>query len=118
MSGFQNHLESEHDLISSGHSGNILSICQGYVENVENKNRFIIPVIGDGAISNGLTFEALNNISYNKTPILIVINDNGMSISKNVGGMHKMMSKIQMSKSIYLAEKFLRRILFLSLIHI
>lgn len=112
LSGFQNPLESDHDLISSGHSGNILSICQGYIENMENKDNFIVPVVGDGAISNGLTFEALNNISYNKTPILIIINDNGMSISKNVGGMHKMMSKIQMSKSIYVLEKFLRKILF------
>ena len=101
LSGFQNPNESEHDLISTGHSGNILSICQGYIENSENKKNFLIPVIGDAALSNGLAFEALNNISFNKTPMLIVVNDNGMSISKNVGGLHKMMSKIQTSKFVF-----------------
>ncbi|MDE5767354.1 MAG: 1-deoxy-D-xylulose-5-phosphate synthase, partial [Malacoplasma sp.] len=112
LSGFQNPNESEHDLISTGHSGNILSICQGYIENSENKNNFLIPVIGDAALSNGLAFEALNNISFNKTPMLIVVNDNGMSISKNVGGMHKMMSKIQMSKIVLWTEKFLKKSLY------
>ncbi len=112
LSGFQDPNESEHDLISTGHSGNILSICQGYIENSQNKDNFIIPVIGDAAISNGLSFEALNNISFNKTPMLIIINDNGMSISKNVGGMHKMMSKIQMSKPVFWSEKVLKKSLF------
>ncbi|MDE6645971.1 MAG: 1-deoxy-D-xylulose-5-phosphate synthase, partial [Malacoplasma sp.] len=114
LSGFQNPSESEHDLISTGHSGNILSICQGYIENSENKNNFLIPVIGDAALSNGLAFEALNNISFNKTPMLIIVNDNGMSISKNVGGLHKMMSKIQMSKVVFWTEKFLKKSLYKS----
>ncbi|MDE5545585.1 MAG: 1-deoxy-D-xylulose-5-phosphate synthase, partial [Malacoplasma sp.] len=112
LSGFQNPNESEHDLISTGHSGNILSICQGYIENSENKKNFLIPVIGDAALSNGLAFEALNNISFNKTPMLIVVNDNGMSISKNVGGLHKMMSKIQTSKFVFWTEKMLKKTLF------
>lgn len=112
LSGFQDPNESDHDFISSGHSGNILSICQGFIENSDNNSKIIVPVVGDAAISNGLSFEALNNIAYNKTPMLIVINDNGMSISKNVGALHKMMSKFQMSKSVFLIEKILRKMLF------
>ncbi|BAC43863.1 1-deoxy-D-xylulose-5-phosphate synthase [Malacoplasma penetrans] len=112
LSGFQEPNESIHDFISTGHSGNILSICQGFIEKNNSKSKSVIPVIGDAAISNGLAFEALNNIAYNKTPMLIIINDNGMSISKNVGALHKIMSKFQMSKSVFLTEKILRKILF------
>ncbi|MCF0217713.1 MAG: 1-deoxy-D-xylulose-5-phosphate synthase [Malacoplasma sp.] len=97
LSGFQSHKESIHDLISSGHSGSILSIAQGYSENRNNPSNNTIVVIGDAAISNGVCFEALNNIGYNQTPILIVINDNQMSISKNVGAIHNILNQLSSS---------------------
>lgn len=85
LSMFQEPCESVHDLISSGHAGSILSIAQGYCEHKKNNN-FIVTVIGDASIVNGIVFEALNNISNNQTKIIIVLNDNGMSISSTVGG--------------------------------
>ena len=86
LSGFQDPCESNHDLVSFGHSSTSLSFVQGVVENLPFLN-YCIPVIGDASIANGLAFEALNNISYNQTKMIIILNDNGMSISKNVGGL-------------------------------
>lgn len=110
LSGFQEPSESKHDFISSGHSGNMLSIAQGINENKNNKN-YYIPVIGDASISNGLSLEALNDVSYNKTKMIIVINDNGMSISKNVGTLHKLMSKFKTSKFNFFGGHVVRKIM-------
>ncbi len=110
LSGFQEPSESQHDFISTGHSGNILSITQGLNETKNNDNYFI-PIVGDASISNGLSFEALNNISFNSTKMLIVINDNEMSISKNVGTLHKMMSKIKTSNINFFGGNLFRQIL-------
>lgn len=109
LSGFQEPSESEHDFISTGHSGNILSIVEGLNETKESNNLFI-PVVGDASISNGLSFEALNNISFNGTKMIIVINDNEMSISKNVGALHKVMSKIKTSNINFFSGNLCRKI--------
>lgn len=110
LSGFQEPNESVHDLISTGHSGNIISIAQGLNE-AKNSNNFYVPVVGDAAISNGLSFEALNSVSYRKTKMIIVINDNEMSISKNVGALHKMMSKFKTSGINFFGGNILRKLL-------
>lgn len=106
ISGFPDNNESEYDFISTGHSSNGLSISQGYAENKDDKS-FIITVIGDAAISNGLSFEALNNISFNKTKMIIVLNDNGMSISKNTGALYQAFSKIKNTNFSFGIEKML-----------
>lgn len=84
LSGFQNPKESIHDFVSLGHSGTALSIAQGATEH-SNSNHYFVPIIGDAAFTTGINFEALNNIAYNRTKMIIIINDNNMSISKNVG---------------------------------
>lgn len=95
ISGFQNEYESNHDIASFGHSGTVLSFCQGLIESHIDSSNFIIPIVGDAAISNGISFEALNNISFNRTKIIIILNDNEMSISKNVGALHKVLAQFK-----------------------
>ena len=110
LSGFQDSKESVHDFVSTGHSGNILSITQGIIETCKDKNRYFVPVVGDAAISNGLSFEALNNISFNKTKMVIILNDNEMSISENVGALYKAMSKFKLSKFFFFSERAIKKI--------
>lgn len=106
LSGFPDNNESIYDFISTGHSSNSLSISQGYIENNENNN-YLVTVIGDAAISNGLSFEALNNISFNKTNMIIILNDNGMSISKNTGALYQAFSKMKNTNFSFGIEKML-----------
>lgn len=99
LSGFQCDEESDYDFYSSGHSGNSLSIAQGFIES--NSEIKVTTVIGDASLSNGLAFEALNNIGFNKSKMLIIINDNGMSISKSVGGLSVSLNKMNYKNFFY-----------------
>lgn len=99
-SGFQNPNESIHDFVSAGHSSTSLSLASGAKEHWNNnKNNFVV-IIGDASIANGLAYEALNNIAFNKTPMLIIINDNEMSISKSVGRMSVLLSRMKFGEKI------------------
>ncbi len=120
LAGFQDMDESSYDHYSPGHSGNILSVLQGLyakdslTNKVANKQQFIndhyhVAVIGDGALANGMAFEALNDISYKKDPLIIVINDNKMSIIESVGVISKIISDIKMGSLFYRTEKFVRK---------
>ncbi len=88
LSGFPKSQESDHDILNSGHSSNSLSFATGLFEarRLSGANHRIISIIGDGAMTGGMVYEALNNIGYKKGQMLIVLNDNGMSISPNTGG--------------------------------
>ncbi len=121
ISGLMNMNESPYDKYSPGHSGNIISVASGlYQANSESNkdakgfyknNKHIISVIGDGASANGLAFEALNDISYYKEPLIIIVNDNDMSISKPVGSMSKILAKARRTTLCKIAEGFFRNIL-------
>ncbi|MGD6858653.1 MAG: 1-deoxy-D-xylulose-5-phosphate synthase [Enterobacteriaceae bacterium] len=97
--------ESKYDVVSVGHSSTSISVGVGISTALKLKNKLsdikVICVIGDGAISSGLSFEALNNIVDSKLDILIILNDNGMSISKNVGFLSKNLLKIRNSSKIF-----------------
>ncbi|MGL5591382.1 MAG: 1-deoxy-D-xylulose-5-phosphate synthase [Mycoplasmoidaceae bacterium] len=99
LSGFQCNKESIYDFYSSGHAGNSLSIAQGFNES-SNEDK-VITVIGDASISNGLAFEALNNIGFNQTKMLIILNDNGMSISKSVGSLSISLNNMNYKNFLY-----------------
>ena len=99
LSGFQCNKESDYDFYSSGHAGNSLSIAQGFNESTSDSK--VITVIGDASITNGLAFEALNNIGFNKSKMLIILNDNGMSISKNVGSLSLSLKKMNYKNFLY-----------------
>lgn len=99
LSGFPKREESPHDCFDTGHSSNSISAGLGMAKarDLQKQDFEVISVIGDGALTGGLTFEALNNVSASKSKMLIIVNDNGMSISKNIGGLSTHLSKLRMS---------------------
>lgn len=95
LSGFSHPPESPHDHFYSGHAGNALSLALGVAKNrdIRGKDETIIPVLGDAALTCGLTLEAMNNIPRKLQKFLVVLNDNAMSISKNVGAITNILSR-------------------------
>lgn len=100
LSGFTCRGESPYDTVSSGHSGSALSIALGMAEadRAAGRDRWTVCVVGDGALTNGMVYEALNNcIRSRDLRLLIVLNDNEMSISKNVGGFSAYLTRVRTS---------------------
>ena len=99
LSGFQKRSESVYDAYEAGHSSTSLSAALGMAlaRDKEHKKYNVIAVIGDGSMGNGLAYEALNHIGSTKTKLIIILNDNEMSISKNVGALHNNLDKIRSS---------------------
>ena len=96
LSGFPKESESEHDGFDVGHSSTSISVAQGIAcaRDIKKENNQVIAVIGDGSLTGGMALEALNHIGYTQTDMIIILNDNEMSIDKNVGGMSKHLSTI------------------------
>ncbi|MBS0623221.1 MAG: 1-deoxy-D-xylulose-5-phosphate synthase [Verrucomicrobia bacterium] len=96
LSGFTQPEESEHDLFFAGHAGTALSLALGmaHSRDLNQGQEHIIPIIGDASLTCGLTLEALNNIPQNLRSFLIILNDNAMSISHNVGGITTILSRL------------------------
>ena len=96
MSGFPKECECEHDIFDTGHSSTSISIAQGLAcaRDIKKENNSVIAVIGDGSITGGMALEALNHLGYIKTKMIIILNDNEMSIDQNVGGMARHLSNI------------------------
>ncbi len=116
LAGFPKCEESEYDSFNTGHSSTSVSAALGLAEarNLNNDDSFVTAVIGDGALTGGMAFEALNDAGPMKKNFIVILNDNNMSISKNVGGISKYLTKIR-SKPVYfkfkaLLERFFRRI--------
>jgi 1-deoxy-D-xylulose-5-phosphate synthase len=99
IGGFPRRSESEHDVFDGGHAGTGLSIGEGLAtaRDLRRGHERIAVVVGDAAITSGLSLEALNDIGQRKTQLLIVLNDNEMSISPTVGGLSKYLSQIKLS---------------------
>jgi 1-deoxy-D-xylulose-5-phosphate synthase len=99
VGGFPRRAESEHDVFDGGHAGTGLSIGQGLAKarDLRGGTERIAVIVGDAAITSGLSLEALNDIGQRKTQLLIVLNDNEMSISPTVGGLSKYLSQIKLS---------------------
>lgn len=100
MSGFPKSRESEHDAYETGHSSTSVSAAYGMAvaRDLAGEDYKVTAVIGDGSFTNGIVYEALNNIGDSKTDVNIILNDNGMSISHNVGAMHRYLNRIRSSK--------------------
>lgn len=103
MSGFPKRNESDYDAFDTGHSSTSISAGLGLAEarDIKHGNYSVVSVIGDGALTGGMAYEALNNASHVKGNFVIILNDNTMSISKNVGGVSNMLSEIRSSDSYY-----------------
>lgn len=97
MSGFPKRAESDCDVMDTGHSSTSISAALGLAKarDLQGGDQKIFAVIGDGALSGGMAYEALNNAARLKSNLIIVLNDNQMSISKNVGGMSNYLGKIR-----------------------
>ncbi|MGF0033465.1 1-deoxy-D-xylulose-5-phosphate synthase [Bariatricus sp. SGI.154] len=97
MSGFPKRKESACDAFDTGHSSTSISAGLGYVQarDIKGEDYSVISVIGDGSLTGGMAYEALNNASTLKTNFIIVLNDNNMSISENVGGMSKYLAGLR-----------------------
>lgn len=110
ISGFAKYDESCHDAFEGGHSSTSLSAGLGFLEAKKTKESEIgevVCLIGDASISNGLCFEALNYLSgHPEEKMIIIINDNNMSVSKNVGGLAKRYNSIRTKKGIKFLKKF------------
>lgn len=101
ISGFPKRSESPHDMYDSGHASTSLSIAAGYVAARElcGTEGEVIAVIGDGAMTGGVAFEALNDIGSPASKIIVVLNDNEMSIEKSSGGLSQHLGKLRASKA-------------------
>lgn len=97
MSGFPKRKESDCDAFDTGHSSTSISAGLGYVKarDLRGEDYSVISVIGDGSLTGGMAFEALNNASQLNTNFIVVLNDNHMSISENVGGLSRYLAKIR-----------------------
>ena len=97
LSGFPKSSESEHDLFVAGHASTSISAALGIAEakKISGSNDSVIAVVGDGAFSGGMIFEAMNNAGRSGTNLIVVLNDNEMSISPNVGAMAKYLANIR-----------------------
>ena len=102
ISGFPKIAESDYDIFGTGHSSTSISAALGMAEALKKKNldHKAIAIIGDGAMTAGMAFEGLNNAGDSKNNILVILNDNDMSISKNVGALNNYLAKL-MSGNLY-----------------
>ena len=103
LSGFPNPEESEYDTFTAGHASNSISAALGMAVasslSENDKNRNVVAVIGDASISGGLAFEGLNNVANTPNNLLIILNDNDMSIDRNVGSLNSHMAHLTTSKA-------------------
>lgn len=101
LSGFEKREESIHDVWEAGHSSTSLSAALGMAisRDLNGEDYNVIPVIGDGAMSSGMALEALNQIGSEQSKVIIIFNDNNMSISKNVGALNNGFSRLRTSKA-------------------
>ena len=103
ISGFPNRSESEYDVLNEGHSGTSVSSALGIAKSnkLGGNNNYAVAIVGDGSLTNGLIYEALNNCANEKLNLIILVNDNEMSISQNVGGLHRYLTRIRTSKKYF-----------------
>lgn len=103
ISGFTNRAESDHDILTEGHSGASISAALGIAtaNKLAGNDAYTVAVLGDGSLTNGMIYEAFNNCAGKDLNLIILLNDNDMSISRNIGGLHEYLSKIRTSKRYY-----------------
>jgi 1-deoxy-D-xylulose-5-phosphate synthase len=97
LCGFPKMVESEHDVWETGHSSTSLSAAMGMAiaRDLKGENSHIVPIIGDGALTGGMALEALNHIGHEKKKLIVILNDNEMSIAPNVGALHNVLGRLR-----------------------
>ena len=113
ISGFSNPAESAHDPCVQGHCGSSLSEALAFAvsDSLDGKENYTVAVVGDGAFTNGMIYEALNNCSEKNLRLIILLNDNEMSISKNIGGLNKSFRRMRSSAGYFRFKHGTQRVL-------
>ena len=111
IAGFPKTSESEYDSFNTGHSSTSISVALGMARarDLLNKDNKEIAVIGDGSLTGGMAIEALNDAGSSKTNITVILNDNEMSISKNIGGIRALLTKIRVKKTYTRSNNCIKR---------
>ena len=101
LSGYPSTRESEHDLVENSHASTALSYADGLAKayRLRGERRHVVAVVGDGALTGGMCWEALNNIAASNLPVVIVVNDNGRSYSATIGGLADHLATLRMTQS-------------------
>ena len=110
LAGFPKPSESVHDAFIAGHASNSVSVALGMARarTLMGENYHVIALMGDGALTGGLAYEGLNDAGESREPLIVILNDNGMSITPNVGGMAKHLSNIRTKPSYFRIKKLWR----------
>ncbi|MFJ3388594.1 1-deoxy-D-xylulose-5-phosphate synthase [Lysinibacillus sp. NPDC086135] len=113
LCGFPKRVESEHDEWETGHSSTSLSGAMGMAaaRDIKKEKNFVIPIIGDGALTGGMALEALNHIGHAKTNMIVILNDNEMSIAPNVGALHSVLGRLRTAKEYSKAKEELESLI-------
>lgn len=113
LCGFPKMVESPHDVWETGHSSTSLSAAMGMAtaRDLKKEKNHVVAVIGDGALTGGMAFEALNHIGHEQKNIIVVLNDNEMSIAPNVGALHNYLGKLRSAENYQWAKEELEHLL-------
>lgn len=113
LCGFMKRAESEHDIWEAGHSSTSLSAAMGMAlsRDLQGQDNRVVAVIGDGALTGGMALEALNHIGHEKRKLVVVLNDNEMSIAPNVGALHNYLCKIRSDRNYKKAKEEVEQLL-------
>ncbi|OCS88623.1 1-deoxy-D-xylulose-5-phosphate synthase [Caryophanon tenue] len=113
LCGFPKLIESEHDEWETGHSSTSLSAAMGMAaaRDIKKESNYVVPIIGDGALTGGMALEALNHIGHEKTNMIVILNDNEMSIAPNVGALHGVLGRLRTSRDYSKAKEELESLM-------
>ena len=113
LSGFPKQAESEHDIFNTGHASTSISAALGLAKarDLKGGKYHVIAVIGDGALTGGMSYEAMNQAGRDKTPLIVVLNDNEMSIGPNVGALARSLSTLRTRRSYLNMKRHMHRML-------
>jgi 1-deoxy-D-xylulose-5-phosphate synthase len=114
MSGYPSRSESEHDFVENSHASTALSYAHGLATALRlagTSDRRVVAVVGDGALTGGMAYEALNNLGHSGTPVVIVLNDNGRSYAPTVSKLSSELTQLRLNPAYVHARERLRRIL-------
>ena len=110
LAGFPKTTESEYDIFNTGHSSTSISAALGLARarDIKKENNYVIAVIGDGALTGGMALEALNDAGCSKTNLIVILNDNEMSIAKNVGGISNFLIRVRTRKLYNKSNRYIK----------
>ena len=113
IAGFPKTCESDTDCFNTGHSSTSISAAMGMAKarDIKHEDNAVVAVIGDGALTGGMALEALNHAGSSRTRMIVVLNDNEMSISKNIGGINMLLSKLRAKKRYTVSNQSGRKVI-------